>query len=86
MAQLVERRLAGRQARKEIDYRLGTTGRSVPLSLQVMRRWREASANVLYECDCMIVCILENMKNKQKEWHTATKPLKKIQAQVAFSR
>ncbi len=37
-------------------------------------QWREASANVLYECDWMIVCMLENMKNKQKEWHTATKP------------
>ena len=34
-------------------------------------------ANVLYECDWMIVCMLENMINKQKEWHTATKPLKK---------
>ncbi len=33
-----------------IDSRPDTTGRSVPLSLQAMRRWREASANVLYEC------------------------------------
>jgi hypothetical protein len=49
-------------------------GLSVPLSLQAMRR-RDASANVLYECDWMIACMLENMKNKQKEWHTATKPL-----------
>ncbi len=40
-----------------IDSRLGTTGRSVPLSLQAMRRWREASANVLYECDWMIDCM-----------------------------
>ncbi len=22
----------------------------------------------------MIVCMIENMTNKQKEWHTATKP------------
>ena len=62
------------EGRPEFDSRFGTTGRSVPLSLQVMRRWREASANVLYEYDCMIVCMLENMKNKQKEWHSATKP------------
>jgi hypothetical protein len=40
-----------------------------------MRRWREASANVLYEYDSMIVYMLEKMKNKEKEWHTATKPL-----------
>jgi hypothetical protein len=66
--------LAKLEGRPEFDSRLGTAGRSVPLSLQAMRRWREASANVLYECDWMIVCMLENMKNKQKEWHTATKP------------
>jgi hypothetical protein len=30
--------------------------------------------NVLYECDWMDVCMLLNMKNKQKEWHRATKP------------
>jgi hypothetical protein len=75
--QLVARRLAVRQARVS---RLGTTGRSFPLSLQAMRRWREASANgdgqilhciVLYECDeCDVI---KNMKNIQKEWHPATK-------------
>jgi hypothetical protein len=32
--------------------------------------------NVLYECDEMNVCMFENMKNKQKEWHPASKPLK----------
>jgi hypothetical protein len=36
--------------------------------------WRRI--NVLYECDWMNVCY-KNMKNKQKEWHHATKPLKK---------
>jgi hypothetical protein len=59
-------RLAGRQARvsgllegrPEFDSWLGTTGRSIPLSFQAMRRWREASAKVLYECDWMIVCML----------------------------
>jgi hypothetical protein len=43
-----------------------------------MRRWREASANALHECDWMIVlyeCYKKNIKIKQKEWHTATKPL-----------
>jgi hypothetical protein len=56
-------------------FKCRSTGRSNPLSLQAMRRWREAPANVLYECDWMIECMLENIKNKQKEWHTATKPL-----------
>jgi hypothetical protein len=46
------------EGRPEFDSRLGTTGRSVPLSLEAMRRWREASANVLYECDWMIVWML----------------------------
>ncbi len=27
--------------------------------------------------ECMYVCYKKNMKNKQKEWHPATKPLKK---------
>ncbi len=36
--------------------------------------WRRT--NVLYECDKMNVCTVhrKNMKNKQKEWHRATKP------------
>jgi hypothetical protein len=38
------------EGRPEFDSRLGTTERSFPL-----RRWREASVNVLYECDWMIV-------------------------------
>ncbi len=46
-------------------WKAGTS--SVPLSLQAMRRWREASANVLHKCDWMIECMLENMKNKQKK-------------------
>ncbi len=35
---------------------------------------------VLYECDWMIVFI-RNMRNKQNEWHTATKPKQKLSAQ-----
>jgi hypothetical protein len=55
-------------------------GEVFPTEPQAMRRWRGASANVLYECDWMIVlyeCYKKKYKNKQKEWHTATKPLKK---------
>jgi hypothetical protein len=37
----------------------------------------ERRTNVLYECDEMNVCTVyrKNMKNKQKEWQRATKPL-----------
>jgi hypothetical protein len=53
VAQLVARRLAGRQARVRFPAR---HHREVfPTEPQAMRRWREASANVLYECDWMIV-------------------------------
>jgi hypothetical protein len=46
------------------------------LSLQAMRIWREAPANELYECDRMNVCKnIEYVKNKQKEWPPATKPV-----------
>ncbi len=43
VAQLVARRLAVRQA--EFVSPLSTTGRCFPLSIQTMRKWREASAN-----------------------------------------
>ncbi len=79
MAQLVARRLGGRQARVRFSAR---HHREVfPTEPQAMRRWREASANVMYECDWMIVlyeCYQKNKKNKQKEWHTATKPLNNL--------
>jgi hypothetical protein len=53
VAQLVARRLAGRQARVRFPAR---HHREVfPTEPQAIRRWREASANVLYECDWMIV-------------------------------
>jgi hypothetical protein len=39
-----------------------------------MRRWREASAKVLYECDWMIVCMLENMKINKKKKKGSTCP------------
>ena len=72
MAQLVDRRLAGSQARVRF---LAWHHREVcPTELTSDEELERASANVLYECDCMIVCMLENMKNNQKEWHTATKP------------
>jgi hypothetical protein len=32
--------------------------------------------NVLYECDCECMYVIKNTKNKQKEWHHATKPKK----------
>jgi hypothetical protein len=76
VAHLVARRLAGRQARVRFPAR---HHREVfPTEPQAMRRWRIASANVLYECDWMIVLYecYKKYKNKQKEWHTATKPLK----------
>ncbi len=40
------------------------------------REWRRI--NVLYECDWMSVCmyVIKIWKNKQKEWHPATKPFK----------
>ncbi len=60
VAQLVARRLAGRQARVRFPAR---HHREVfPTEPQAMRRWREASANVLYECDWMIV-LYECYKN-----------------------
>jgi hypothetical protein len=41
-----------------------------------LSEWRRI--NVLYECERMNVCMyVINMKNKQKEWHHATKPLKR---------
>ncbi len=76
MAQLVARRLAGRQARVRFPAR---HHREVfPTEQQAMRKWRKASANVLYECDWMIVLYecYKNIKINKKEWHTATKPLK----------
>ncbi len=73
MAQLVERRLAGKQAR--VRFSAWHHREVCPTELTSDEEVeREASANVLYEYDCMIVCMLENMKNKEKEWHTATKP------------
>ncbi len=77
VAQLIARWLAVRQGRVRFSFRLGTTGRFFPLSLQAMRIWREAPANGDgWMClnECMYVCY-KNMKNKQKEWHPATKPL-----------
>ncbi len=75
VAQLVARRLAVRQARVRISAR---HHREVPpLSKQAMKKWREASANGdgwMWLCECMYVCY-NNMKNKQKEWHHATKHL-----------
>jgi hypothetical protein len=60
VAQLVARRLAGRQARDRFPAR---HHREVfPTEPQAMRRWREASVNVLYECDWMIV-LYECYKN-----------------------
>jgi hypothetical protein len=51
-----------------------------PLSTQAMRIWWEASVNGdgwMY-CDWMNECMyVINNQNKQKEWHPATKPLKK---------
>jgi hypothetical protein len=49
-----------------------------------MRRWREASANVLYECDWMIVLCecYKNIKINKKEWHTATKPLTFLREEI----
>jgi hypothetical protein len=38
--------------------------------------------NVLYECDRMYVC--HNMKNKQKDWHPATKLKKKYQCAICW--
>ncbi len=75
VAQLVARRLAGRQARVRFPAR---HHREVfPTEPQAMKRWREALANVLYECDWMNVLYEcdKKYKNKLKEWHTATKPL-----------
>ncbi len=60
VAQLVARRLAGRQARVRFPAR---HHREVfPTEQQAMRKWRKASANVLYECDWMIV-LYECYKN-----------------------
>ncbi len=75
VAQLVARRLAVRQARVRISARhhrevFPTEHRSdeeMERGLSKLRR-----INVLYECDCMNV-YYNNMKNKQKEWHHATK-------------
>ncbi len=53
VAQLISRRLVGRQARVRFPAR--HHGEVFPTEPQAMRRWREASANVLYECDWMIV-------------------------------
>jgi hypothetical protein len=78
VSQLVARRLAVRQA--EFDSRLGTTGSFFPTELtsdEQMERgpgeWRRI--NVLCECDWINVWY-KNMKNKQKDWHPVTKPLK----------
>ncbi len=61
----------------EFDSRLGTTGRSFPLS---HKRWgggerprRMYCMNVIGWLYCMNVI---KYKNKQKEWHTATKPFR----------
>jgi hypothetical protein len=41
-----------------------------------LSEWRRI--NVLYECDCMNVCMyVIKYENKHKEWHHATKRLKK---------
>jgi hypothetical protein len=53
VAQLVARRLAGRQARVRFPARHHME--VFPTEPQAMRRWREASANVVYECDWVIV-------------------------------
>jgi hypothetical protein len=53
VAQLIARQLAGRQARVRFPARHHRE--VIPTEPQAMRRWREASANVLYECDWMIV-------------------------------
>ncbi len=66
VAQLVARRLAGRQARVRFPAR---HHREIfPTEPQAMRRWREVSANVLYECDWMIILYecYKIKKNKQK--------------------
>jgi hypothetical protein len=74
VAQLVARRLAGRQARVRFSAR---HHREVcPTELSSNEEMERGLGECMYECDCMIVCMLQNMKNKQKEWHTATKPLK----------
>ena len=53
VAQLVARWLAGRQA--QVLFPAWHHREVFPTEPQAMRRWREASANVLYECDWMIV-------------------------------
>ncbi len=53
VGQLVARRLAGRQARVRFPARHHRE--DFPTEPQAMMRWREASANVLYECDWIIV-------------------------------
>ncbi len=56
VAQLVARWLAGRQARVRFSAR---HHREVcPTELSSDEEKKEASANVLYECDWMIVCML----------------------------
>jgi hypothetical protein len=79
VAQLVARRLAVRQARVQISAQhhrevFPTEHRSDEEMERGLSEW--GRINVLYECDCMNV-YHKNMKNKQKEWHHATKHLKK---------
>jgi hypothetical protein len=75
VAQLVARRLAVRQARVRFSARhhrevIPTEHKSDEEMERGLSEWRRI--NVLYECDCMNVSY-KNMKNKQKEWHHATK-------------
>jgi hypothetical protein len=78
---MVRRGSVGSASACLFDSQLGTTGRSFPLSHKRRgdgeRPRRMYCMNVLYACDWMIVLYecYKKYKNKQKEWHTATKPL-----------
>ncbi len=75
---------------RNIESRLGTTGRSFPLS---QKRWGDGERPRRMYCMNVIgwlYCInVIKYKNKQKEWHTATKPFYKkkkhrIQREIFF--
>jgi hypothetical protein len=73
VAQMVARRLAGRQARVRFSARHHRE--FCPTELTGDEEMERGLGECVDECDWMIVCMLQNMKNKQKEWHSATKPL-----------
>ncbi len=85
VAQFIARRLAVRQARVRFSARhhrevFPTEHTSDEDMERDLGKWRWI--NVLYNCDWMNECmyVTKIWKNKQKEWHPATKPFKKFLA------